>query len=398
MDTNGRPFGGKMKNCIISIIRQLLKLFFLFPIRENRVFFSAYSGKSFSCNPKYVSQWLCAQAGDRLELIWAFRIPKQFSELDRRIRKVKFKSLPYLYYLLTSRVVVDNVESWSILPKRKGQLVINTWHGGGAYKGVGLRRLDTDNGMDINMLQKHARVDLYLSSSKAFTKMTLRESFMYSGEVLECGMPRNDLLIRSDADIKTILKRAGISGNVKLALYAPTFRRNHSYDSELDYQRVLNALGRRFGGEWKLLYRAHYYLEKHKIMPENVLDVTDYPDMQELLSISDVLLTDYSSAIWDFSLMEKPAFLYTPDLKEYETERDFYTPIASWPYPYSCTMEELVDSILTYQKEKAVERIRSHHKELGCQESGHATEIVGKRILKECRISNVNNLYQEKYL
>ena len=96
---------------------------------------------------------------------------------NRNIKCVKFKSIKYLYYLLTSKIVIDNVESWSILPKRTGQYVINTWHGGGAYKGVGLKRKDTSETLDKNMLRKNERISIYLSSSKVFSQMTLRESF-----------------------------------------------------------------------------------------------------------------------------------------------------------------------------------------------------------------------------
>ena len=370
-----------MKNRLIAVLKQLLKVFFLFPIRENRIFFSAYSGKNYSCNPKYIAQELLKDPQMPYEMIWAFTEPQRYTDLDPRIRRVRFKSLPYLYYLLTSRVVVDNVESWSILPKRRGQLIINTWHGGGAYKGVGLKRLDTDAQLDRNMLNKHKRVDLYLSSSKCFTKMTLRDSFGYQGEVLECGMPRNDLLVKGGAEkAAQVREKLSLDPSWKLALYAPTFRADTDYRFELDAKGTLEALTRRFGGTWKLLYRAHYYLGKENYRAEDVIDVTAYDDMQELLLISDVLITDYSSSIWDFSLTEKPAFLFTPDLDAYAGERDFYTPIDTWPYPYSKDREGFVRLIEEYEEESAREKIRAHHRKLENCESGAAAARTAERI------------------
>lgn len=379
-----------MKNILIALIRQVLKVFFIFPIKEKRVFFSAYSGKNYSCNPKYICQWMLENVGDNVEIYWAFIAPEDFADLDGRIHKVRFKSISHLYYLLTSHVVVDNVESWSILPKRKGQYVINTWHGGGAYKGVGLRRLDTKKSVDKNMLKKNERVDLYVSSSKVFTQTTLRESFQYQGEVVECGMPRNDILLNStEESIKRIRKKLNIADHIKLVLFAPTFRKDYAYNFDLDYGAVLRTMKERFGGEWKLLFRAHYYLDVRAKSMSSMIDVTGYPDMQELLLISDVLITDYSSSIWDFSLMLKPAFLYTPDLMNYKHERDFYTPIDTWPYPYSCNMSDLLDTISCYDADESKTRIVRHHEELESCESARAAEILGKQIVKTCRIASL---------
>lgn len=368
-----------MKNILISIIKTLLRLFFVFPVKQKRIFFSAYSGKQYSCNPKYISEYLSAHYPGELEIIWAFC--KGAEPEKPGFKTVRFKSLPYLYYLLTSRVVVDNVESWSILPRRPGQFVINTWHGGGAYKGVGLRRLDTSSGMDENMLKKNERISLYLSSSRAFTEMTLRQSFHYEGEVLEVGMPRNDLLLRANQNVAdTVRNRLGIVPETHIALFAPTFRHDLNFAYTLDYARTLQSLRIRFGGEWILLVRTHYYLPGGSLTPNDAMDVSNYPDMQELLLVSDVLITDYSSSIWDFSLTEKPAFLFMPDYNEYISERDFYTPVETWPYPACFDMDSLCREIASYQNEPALEKIRAHHARLGNCETGNASEAAAVRI------------------
>ena len=105
--------------------------------------------------------------------------------------------------------------------------------------------------------------------------------------------------------------------------------------------------------------------------------------MQELLLISDVLITDYSSSIWDFSLTGKPAFLFTPDLDAYTGERDFYTPIDSWPYPYSEDMDGFVKLIEAYDAQASEEKIRAHHQKLGNCESGAAAKACADRIRQE---------------
>ena len=145
---------------------------------------------------------------------------------------------------------------------------------------------------------------------------------------MEYGMPRNDILVQQDVSrINQVRARIKVPDNVNLALYAPTFRADKAYQFELDPERTLKALKNRFGGKWILLYRAHYYLGDNLFDKEHILDVTAYDDMQELLLISNVLITDYSSSIWDFSLTNRPAFLFTPDADHYQNERAFYTPI-----------------------------------------------------------------------
>ena len=369
-----------MKNLVIEAVKKLLCLFFLFPIKQNRVFFSSYSGRQYSCNPKAVTEWLLGRHSTELEIIWAFVDPETVHPVG--IRTVKFKSLRYIYYLLTSKVVVDNVESWSILPKRKGQFTINTWHGGGAYKGVGLMRMDASNATDANMLRKNERISLYLSSSRAFTQMTLRESFRYQGEVLEAGMPRNDILVNGDPErARKVREHLCIAGDAKVVIYAPTFRHDLNYQYTLQYGELLHALQERFGGDWVLLIRSHYYVKDNAIDSAHAINVSDYPDMQELLLISDVLITDYSSSMWDFSLMYKPGFLYMPDYQDYMNEREFYTPVEEWPYPACFSMNDLTAQIKAFEPEASLKRIQRHHADLGSFECGTASEAVGKRIM-----------------
>lgn len=372
-----------MKNFIIMLLKSLLKVFYVFPIKKDRIIFSSYSGKNYSCNPKYITEWLVKNCADDIDIIWAFNEPDKIDLENDKIQKVKYKSIIYLYYMLTAHVVVDNVESWSILPKRKGQVIINTWHGGGAYKGVGLQRRDTTSAIDRNMLSKNKRVTLYISSSTAFTNQTLRESFLYKGEILEIGMPRNDLFFgSSEEQVYRLKKKIGLPDGYKFIIYAPTFRKDNNYRYMLDYEAIINAFSKRFGGKWIILQRAHYYLTSEVFDDDICIDVSNYSDMQELLLISDALITDYSSSIWDYSLTNKPGFLYTPDLDYYLKERAFYTPIDEWPYEYAETEQELESIIQNYDPIFSSVKIKNHLEKLGSKESGNASKLIGEYILQ----------------
>ena len=96
--------------------------------------------------------------------------------------------------------------------------------------------------------------------------------------------------------------------------------------------------------------------------------------MQELLAAADVLITDYSSSMWDFAMTDKPGFLYIPDLSRFDEKKDFYTPVRQWPYPYAVDMDGMERLIAEYDQEKAVRKKDEYLKLVDCYEKGNASE------------------------
>ena len=373
----------KVKYAIEGVIHLLLRLFSILPLRS-RVVFSSFSGRQYSDSPRRISERL-AQTNPEIRQVWAFNDPASFSWLkEKGIDIVRYKSLRYLILAMTSRVYVDNVEYWSALRFRKNQMVIETWHGGGAYKRVGSDRLDVGDLERKHVVQKMSGITVFLSSSKAFTRYVLEGAYHYTGDILEVGLPRNDELVFPDAHASSgVRARLGIPEDRKILLYAPTFRNSLSADIyDVDFSSLRSALSDRFGGEWTVLFRLHYYMKGITTFDiENGIDVSDYPDMQELLSVTDILLTDYSSTIWDFALTGRPCFLYAPDVKDYCSERNFYTPIDSWPYPLAEDNASLMDNVRCFDEARCRAAIEDHFAALGSTETGHATDCVCKRIL-----------------
>lgn len=371
----------KIKYLIESLLAFSLNLFKIFKIKK-RIIFSSFSGRQYSDSPKAISDYILENYPET-EVIWAFINPKNF-DVDERIKKVKYKSLRYIYYALTSRVYVDNVEVWSLLRFRKGQTTIETWHGGGAYKRVGIDRLDVGDLHKKHSVDKMNRMNIFLSSGKMFTEKVIRSAFGFKGEVLEIGLPRNDRLKKAtETEVLKIKETLGLDKDKKVAIYAPTFRNSLSLNPySLDIQKISEALKEKFGGEWVMLLRLHYYMDKKlfKSDAQNTIDVTNYPDMQELLMVSDVLFTDYSSSMWDFSLNFKPCFLYATDIKEYSGERDFYTRPSTWPFPMAEDNETLLKNIKDFDLAEYVKKVAEHHTTLGSSESGNATKIISERI------------------
>lgn len=373
----------KIKYLVENVLAFLLVVFRIFSLKK-RIIFSSFSGRQYSDSPKAISDYILQNHPD-IEVVWAFISPKDF-DINQKIKKVKYKSLRYIYYVLTSRIYVDNVEVWSLLRFRKGQTVIQTWHGGGAYKRVGVDRLDVSDTHKKHSTDKMNRMNIFLSSGKMFTKKVIKGAFAFCGEVLEIGLPRNDRLKKNnEAETVKIKEKLGLNADTKIVLYAPTFRNSLSLSPyTLDIELLSKTLEEKFGGEWKVLLRLHYYMENNPFESNagNTVDVTNYPDMQELLMVSDVLITDYSSSMWDFSLMYKPCFLYATDIEEYCGERDFYTKPESWPFPVAQDNHSLCQIIKDFDVTEYVKNVGLHHTELGNCESGNATKIISERIVE----------------
>ena len=373
----------KIKYAIEHGIQNALQLFRALPLQD-RVNFIAFSGRQYSDSPRRISELLLKEHPE-IQQVWAFNEPEKFRFLEEKgIKVVKYKSLEYLYYVMTSRVYVDNAEFWSILKFRPGQMVLETWHGGGAYKRVGGHRIDVNAREQQHAVEKMNKITLFLSSSKAFTNFVIRDAYRYRGEVLECGLPRNDDLLHPDPAAADRVRRAlDIPENAKVLVYAPTFRNSHSLDLyDVDFAALKAALEAKFGGEWIIALRMHYYLTD-KAMASNapfLRNATNYPDMQDLLVCADALLTDYSSCMWDISLMHKPCFLYARDISEYRGERDFYTPIESWPFPLASNNDELARVIADFDADAYRAAVDRHHRELGSTESGTAAKQCVERI------------------
>lgn len=290
--------------------------------------------------------------------------------------------------MLTSKVIVDNNGFGAFLPYRKAQLKINTWHAGGAYKKVGLDA-KLPNTEYKRLAREGENTDILLSSCKRFSEVFPCSYHISRAAILEIGLPRNDIMFKEDQTIKRkLFDKFGIDLSQKLVLYAPTFRGQSTNPEKqnylLDIPMCLSSLSKRFGGEWILGFRMHHTYTKKIISIPNTISFSEYPDMQELLLAADVLITDYSSCMWDFSLLKKPCFIYATDLARYKSDVDFYTPIELWPFPIAENNEQLAENILKFDQSLYRTAIGEHHKNLGIKETGQAANTVVDIIYDYC--------------
>jgi len=337
-----------LKLFFIEVCTFLCKLLWIFPVKKSRVLFLSYNGLNFNDSPYYIYKSLVDESD--LQLIWGLK-PNKGLESDK-IDFVHTNTLKYIYYFCTSKVIVANDFVNIYLPIRKRQYLINTWHGGGWFKTVGLTCPNVPK-YDYYFFRKQMKKHTYfLASSEYFVDTVLYRSFGYTGEVLRIGMPRNAILLQNNNNLRKSLRmKFDIDDDSLLVLYAPTFRTYTLEDVQsLDINRLMLALGNKFGKNIKLLFRAHHAIKSFNIDENQVIDVTSYPDMQELLLSCDILLSDFSSCMWDAAIQHKLVLVFAPDQKQYEDSRGFFMEMEKWPFLISHSNNELVRKVETFNK------------------------------------------------
>lgn len=359
----------------IGLMRVIIRLLHVFKINPKRIIFNSYRGNQYSCSPKYISEYLLSR-NEGWEIIWAFIHPSEYEWLkEEGVKTVKYYSLQRFFYEATAYASINNVGSFSWIPLRKMQKHINTWHGGGCYKRVALGEAKNDTLFKKSLLMNSDETTHFISSSKFFSENIIPNEFGYKGKILEIGLPRNDIFF-DECKIKKakskIVKMYSIDQNKYIILYAPTWRYSKSDKPILpEFEKIQAAIKQKYHKESEILIRPHPI---SKVEYSGYLSVKDYPDMQELLCAADMLITDYSSCIWDYALLKRPCYLFIPDECEYSTARGFYKSVYEWGVPTVKNTEELVNSIISISDDDMAIKMQGHLDLLGSYENGSALE------------------------
>ena len=358
------PMNAQTKELIKSFMLLIFQVFlFWLPPRKNRVMVYVHARRGVTCNPKYIVRKLHEMYGSQLEIIWTTSYPETCGELQAMGLEVTAFSKKNVWKYLRTKVYITNdaFPSWAL--HRHGQVWINTWHGGMNYKHIGYGYLPP---------------------------MNVCERVLFPANVfVPTGLPRNDLFFGKRDDTASLVRmRLGIPMEDNVVLYAPTFRKELTSRADgMDFKRLMSALQGRFGGSWSVLFRDHCFIEKGSRQIPNVTDVSDYPDMQELLLVSDVLVSDYSSCMWDFCLTGNPCFVFAGDQEEYEqTDRGFACPMENWPFAAAYDMEQLEQNIRSFDAGKYCQKVREHLREMESYDKGNAAWQVAKMIGTFCNI------------
>jgi CDP-glycerol glycerophosphotransferase len=349
-----------------------------------RIVYYSFHGR-YSDNPRALYEALKGRPD--LEHVWLVD-PRHRHAFPAGATLVEVDSLPATEALEAADLVVANTHVEVPWVKRRGTTYLQTWHG------TPLKRVHRDvlwapPGRLDELDEDVAKWDLLLSPNEVSTRR-LRQAFRYEGEVLEAGYPRNDLLLGPHADEVRAQVRAEfeVGPEVRLVLYVPTWRDDEvlldgaaEVPIALDVERVMSQLP---GHE--LLVRVHNMVTGRSRIQATarVHDASYYPDVRALYAAADVLVTDYSSCMFDFAITGRPIVLYAYDLDDYaSTTRGFYSDlVAEAPGPVARSQAELLEVLQTLddRREAYAERYAAFRRRYNALEDGHATERVLRRL------------------
>ncbi len=376
---------------------------------KNRIVFSAVDNR-YDCNPKYIAEeiirrelpweiyWLRAGKKDRAATLF----PEQITVLNRG-------SFEAIQAMATAKVWVENelrfLKPYYLVKKKPEQYYLQTWHGSFGFKKMGRAHHANQSGKRLRAINRMSRLcnenTHTVFTNSQFETQVFQNAYWDKVPMAMVGHARNDILINQNpeqmAQIKEkvltyckampalpaygepspeVLEKRQQAMDTHYVLYAPTYRPGGKLDLfTLDFERLVYNLQEKFGGQWKVLVRYHLFNRKAAAKAKAkscVVMATDYPDMQELMVMADVGISDYSSWICDYALMSRPAFMYAVDYADYAHDRGLYYPLDETPFPVATDNEEMEAVIEAFDMEKYDRERKAFLADKGCVEEGKA--------------------------
>jgi CDP-glycerol glycerophosphotransferase len=352
------------------------------PIDDRLAVYAAYWYRGYACNPAAIHA-AAARLAPSVRGLWVVD-RKEAATMPPGVSYVVTGTLRYYRALARAHWLINNVNFPDFVVKRPGSVHLQTHHGTpvkvmGLDQGgfpVGLGNLDLGD-----LLRRCDRWDLSLSANAHSTEVWSRE-YPCRYETLEYGYPRNDrLALAHMSDVDAARAGLEIPAWATVVLYAPTFR---EYDLRFHPPLDVEELAEELGPDYLVLQRAHYfYGGVREPYHPRVRDVTAYPDVEDLLLATDVLVTDYSSVMFDYAVLDRPIVLFTPDWDAYRRTRGVtFDLLAEPPGVVAMTQADLVDAFRSGEVGgDPAAKARAQFRNRFCYlDDGHAAERVVRRL------------------
>lgn len=384
-----------MRKKLYQLVKQIVVVIYHImchtcPVKKNRIVFDSSLGKSYAGNPKHIYEYLMANGYDLVwDCIWFYeKAPYNIPGMSKQVR---YGRLRYIYYMATAKIWVFDSRQPEFLVRRRGTYYIQTWHG------TPLKKLALDmedvfmvGETDIDSYKEHFTKNVhtwdYLISQNPFSTTTFRRAFDFQKEMLEIGYPRNDILFRENTEegVRRYRRKLGLPQDKKIILYAPTWRDDEfSEDDKYEFRPQISfeKLQEELGDEYVMIVKYHYL----------IMDAVDWSpyegfiyhfdqsrDIAELFLVADILVTDYSSVMFDYSIMKRPMFFFAYDFYKYKNElRGFYFSYSKeMPGPISTTTDELIEDIRNYNPAEYEERYKRFMEKYNTIDDGKASGRV----------------------
>ena len=372
-------------NLVIKIYVFFLSLL---KVKKNRILLHQFFKYGYDCNQKYIAEEIFRR-NCKYDLIWVTMKDTALGQkYPSKLKVITTDNVfKLLYYFATSKCCITNVDFYLKkynLKKKREQIYINTWHGSLGIKKIGLNEKDK-----LNKKKIFNKYDLFISNS-AFETSVYKYGLCFENKIYELGHPRNDIFFKEsyyfpnkDSIKNDIEEFSNVKiGNKKLVLYAPTFREDNCLDCfNMDYELLLKCLEKKYNSDFILAIKFHprisfVFRNIGNKKNSRIINLTKYNDMQGLMAFADIMVTDYSSCIFDYMLSRKPAFIYANDIEKYNNERGFFYPIETTPFPIITNNNEISEKILNFDYNEYRANVEKFLGEKGCIEDGFASERV----------------------
>jgi CDP-glycerol glycerophosphotransferase len=355
------------------------------PLERDLVVYAAYWYTAYSCNPRAIYE-KARQLAPWLRGVWVVN-PDKVAVVPTGVEHVVAGTREYYRVMARATYLVNNVNFPNDIVKRRGQVHLQTHHGT-PLKTMGLDLVRAPYGrkrMNFHRLMKRvARWDFSISQN-AFTTEQWERVYPGTYESLETGYPRNDVLATATPDdVARVRAELGIEPGKTAVLYTPTHREYHQgFVAQLDPEQLAKALG----PDAVLLMRTHYFYRDGQggagPAPAGVVDVADHPRIEDLYLAADALVTDYSSVMFDYAVLDRPIVIYAPDWDEYRTLRGaYFDVVAEPPGPVVTTEADLAEVLATrraWDDESTAQR-QAFRARFCSLEDGRASERVVRRL------------------
>ena len=359
----------------------------LLPLQD-KIVASTFWGRKYGDNTQFILEEL-HRLNPGVKIVWIRNFKYKYDVPGYMKVVSHFAHWRVAFEYATAKAWLDTHRFPGNARKRKGQLVIETWHGG-----LGIKKLDLDVPkframkrvvQEIN--RTSALADLFVSNSTHLTRI-YRSAFNFQGKIWKAGYPKNDALFLERAPFqKKIRDTYGIPQDTKILLYAPTFRDNFKeagFDRtpfDIRFDKLQDALQERFGSEWKILVRWHPVMANSmkdiaQVYDNSVIDATRYPDMQELIMATDAMLSDYSSCIFDAAMLKMPCFMFATDFEDYKQDRGVYYELEDLPFPCGKNNDELLEHVKNFDEAQYNAAWKAFKEDVGLHETGHASKDI----------------------
>lgn len=361
------------------------------PVDQHMVFYEAYNGRSMTGNPYAVFIYLLNHpAYKQFRHVWVIvdenSVPL-YIRSHPRVTVVTYQSQDYAKYLATAKYLINNTSFPFYFHKRREQIYANVWHGT-PLKTMGMD-IKQRGFADHKNIQRNFLFTDYFISPNQYTYEKLLKSHdvytLFNGAILDIGYPRVDLMFGVNKEM--VRNRLGIDDDKQVILYAPTWRGTLG-NKDNQSQKILDDVKemQEKCQNATVLVKAHYYAQEFfKKQGEGHLLVPNTIDTNEVLSVIDILITDYSSVFFEFLPTKRPVIFYAYDEKKYQAERGTYIPMDELPGPLCHTVDEVIESIQHIDKMmKQYKKIYERFVQEYCyHDNGQATERFVDAVFEE---------------